>query len=660
VDFVDPFVGEVCEDGFPRRGAVKRSVEAGIQIQIDRVLRAFTEQVDTTPVLFDNEAEHDTTDSESELGESRRTVLKTIGAGATGWSIAMAGCSAFGGGNGDGNSNGDGSSNDNGGAVDEEERTENPDGEPVRKLNYLTLTQDLNPPRYGWSQMHANNLRELGFQIELEAAGVGSYIDRAWVARDFDFYVVRWADGWDPDRQLTDMFSSGALDEGGGNICGYKNSDYDELNNQQQSTPQFEERREIIYEAQKMLMEDQPITPNWAEERAMELWGDRFTNEVVQPENGLSAVWNFANIEATDPEHEPLVYTQPEFLVTLNPITPQRGRVERETNQITYDRLMFPDENGEGPVPWLAEEVNEPDSTTYEVRLREGHTWHDGEPVTAEDVKFTFEYGIEHSPAIASVNEPLESIEIETDLDLTFNLSSPSAPYKMRAFAGRDASILPQHIWKDIPESVDVGSVAEWNNEEAIGSGLFRVDEFIQDEELRLSAHENHWNAPNVDEAIRVQAADERTASRMLEDGTADKLNYGLLLDDIPRFEEMDQVNLHGSVMTSFHYCNYNLRRKPFTNTNLRLAMAHAVPKQESLEVQLAGRGVITHAPFSPVLERFINPDNPQFNLDLERSRELLSEAGFEWDQDGRIHMPPGGVQSPEESDISASDTPWK
>ena len=185
MDFVDPFVGEVCEDGFPRRGAVKRSVEAGIQIQIDRVLRAFTEQVDAAPVLFDHEAEHDTTDSESELGESRRTVLKTIGAGATGWSIAMAGCSAFGGGNGDGNSN------DNGGAVDEEERTENPDGEPVRKLNYLTLTQDLNPPRYGWSQMHANNLRELGFQIELEAAGVGSYIDRAWVARDFDFYVVQ-------------------------------------------------------------------------------------------------------------------------------------------------------------------------------------------------------------------------------------------------------------------------------------------------------------------------------------------------------------------------------------------------------------------------------------------------------------------------------------
>ena len=97
------------------------------------------------------------------------------------------------------------------------------------------------------------------------------------------------------------------------------------------------------------------------------------------------------------------------------------------------------------PEPWAASDITFVDDTTVEVTLREGMTFHDGEPVTAADVAFTLDFlsAIE-SPAFASRLTGLESVEAVDDLTVTIRLAEPSAAFPTVALAA--VPILPRHV----------------------------------------------------------------------------------------------------------------------------------------------------------------------------------------------------------------------
>ena len=71
---------------------------------------------------------------------------------------------------------------------------------------------------------------------------------------------------------------------------------------------------------------------------------------------------------------------------------------EEPLTELVYDKLLAPSPYVEDPQPWLAESMEQVDPNTWEVTVRDGVKWHDGEPFTAEDVKFTFDYFREAPP----------------------------------------------------------------------------------------------------------------------------------------------------------------------------------------------------------------------------------------------------------------------
>lgn len=544
---------------------------------------------------------------------TRRRAIKSIGAAGIG--VGIAGCTS---------NNSEGEDSD-------------PVGDPVQEITLLSIAQGDAPARYEYGQLIQANLEALGFQVNYDPKPVNQYVEsRAQDPFPWDMMVRRAGDGYEPAESiLRGFFHSENIGDGGSNMYAYRNQEVDDLLEEQRRELDPDARIELIHDIQRILREDMPVVPLLIQERVMPYNSDKFENPTVMLEDGMGCFWNFLNIEPTgDDKH--LRTSMAEDLTTLNPLR-LTNRGDREMIRLIYDRLMrvTPEIEVE---PWAASSVDVIDGTTIEVTLREGMTFHDGESVTAEDVKFSFDFAKRESPSLASRLDVLDNVEVVSDLELVFTLSEPSAPFLESAMAR--ILILPQHIWKDIPESVDAEAAIDWDNPEAIGSGPFKLDSFALGEEAQLSAFDDHFNPPKVNRVSRAIIANIRAGIRAFEDGELDLLTWELPFDDIARFEQRESTGLTRNLMTSIHHIGFNLRNAPFDDPAVREALAHAIPQEDIIDTIYGGTAGIIHNPMSSGFGNFYWHDVPEYESDVSIAQEKLANLGFERDSSGRLHYP--------------------
>lgn len=554
------------------------------------------------------------------VSNTRRKVLKS---GAV--TVALAGLAGCSGGGGNGNSDGT------------MEQVEDPDGEPVEEITLLSIAEGDAPARYEYGLMVRDQLEQLGFQVEYDAQPTPQYLEsRAQEPFPWNLQVRRAGDGYEPAEAIfRSWFHSSNIGSGQSNLYGYENPEVDDLIDQQASETDPEARTELIHEIQQILREDMPIVPLLTEERVMPLNTDRFQNPQPMLETGLGSFWNYVNIEPVDDASQ-IRTAMPESLNALNPLD-QTARGNREVLRLIYDRLMRVNTDLE-PEPWAAENVEYADDTTIEVTLRDGMTFHDGEPVTAEDVKFSYEYGAQESPGVETMTEPIDSITVNSDTELTFSLSEPNAPFLISTLS--KVFIIPQHIWEDVPDSVEADAAIDWENPEAIGSGPFQVESANFDSQVQLSAFEDHFHPPNVDGLSRAIISGLRAGIRAYESGDLDMLAWGLPVQDQNRFESDSSTELLSSLMASIHHIGYNLREPPFDDPVARRAVAYAIPQRDIIDTIYGGTGSEIHNPMSPGFDNWYWDDVEEYGLDLDQATQLLSDAGYQWDTDGRLHYP--------------------
>jgi len=552
----------------------------------------------------------------------RRTLLKA--GGAAGIAALIAGCSG----------------NETSTDVAGEDREVEP-GERIGTINFASDSEDVGVFRYEWGLIVQDRMEELGFDVEYNTYRGSDYVDTFRIDRDFDVGAFRSGSGSGPDRYISEFYSSDQLVEGGGNFTGWTNDEYDEMVDAQRRAVDDNERQEIVHEMQSMVMEgeDGPVwIPVMVQKREMPLNTDRFSNPTPMPEDSLSAFHNFLSLE---PESgvDTLRYGYSNPLPGLNPIdAPPRGM--EQVTRLIYDKLMRIEPGTNEPVPWAAEEINDVDDTTIEVSLREGMTWHDGEDVTADDVKFTFEFTNEQTDGVLSdITDPIEDIEVETDLDLTFYLDPPYSPIFTRTFSR--ILLLPEHIWQDVPEETDAEVATDWQNPEAIGSGPLEVVDWQPEQQLEMQAFEDHFSPPNIENFLRVPFSDSSALVRALEQEEIDMMTVEIGPDDSNRFQDdFDNISIFGEEMHAVHMFIPNHRRPPFDDPAVRRALAYAVPKEEIVDVVMDGRGVPTKNPMGPSLEFWYNDDVYPYDHDMDAARQELEDAGYTWDDDGRIQFP--------------------
>ena len=316
---------------------------------------------------------------------------------------------------------------------------------------------------------------------------------------------------------------------------------------------------------------------------------------------------------------------------TLNPYTYVSGFPGWNLMMLQYDALMQFDLNGE-PQPWLAETITpSADLTVWELTLAEGVTWHDGMPVTAADVEFTFKYFVDNAAGrFARDLKGVESVVVHGDLGLTVTLSGPNPSFELAVLA--DVPILPQHVWESIESPTDHAYDISTN----IGSGPYMLTGFTEDQSYRFAANPDYFRgAPEVDELVVVVFGDDSGPLAAIRSGEIDVIFERVSPEQIDLLDAQDPIDISQGPEFTTQMINFDTSKAPFSDLAVRQAMALAIDKSTVVDILYLGAATVG----SP---GWVHPGKTVYNTDVvaqfdpAAANKLLDDAGYlDTDDDG-------------------------
>lgn len=515
-------------------------------------------------------------------------------------------------------------------------------GELVPSLTILSSLPEANMVNYEMSNEVAEELKALGVDVNAQPTDFAVIIDTIYGEdNDFDMYTIGWSgriERLDPDMFIHSINHSENAEPGGNNTDRYRNEEFDKIADAQRQEMDPEKRKELVFEAQKILAEDVPRVTLYSRSNVQAYDKEKFDNVISIPGEGLFNEWTPIQIEPLA-EDKVLKVASNINLDTLNPMG-AKTVYEWRNLRLIYDKLirMSPDIE---PTPATAESWEVIDDTTINVVIKQGLTFHDGEPVTVEDIKYTFDAFMENNVEyFMSFLEPIESVEIIDENTVQFKLKYPTASFITNTLT--QIPILPKHIWEAKADAKND------TNENPIGSGPFKFVQFRPGEELVAERFDEHYNPAKIEGYIfRIFGSPEGVITA-LELKEVDMLSYDLVPAHIEMIEaneggKFDHLELTSVEDIGFFYLGFNIDRPPFNNKDFRIAVAHLVDYDLAVDVHLNGHG--TRGGGGLVINEantyWHNPEVPIYDqYDPERAREILEEAGFTWDDQGRLHMP--------------------
>ncbi|MEX2582867.1 MAG: ABC transporter substrate-binding protein [Gemmatimonadota bacterium] len=330
-----------------------------------------------------------------------------------------------------------------------------------------------------------------------------------------------------------------------------------------------------------------------------------------------------------EPGGTAIVAVEQDFQV-FNPITNTALITSEVMNFMLFTPLIQFDENFEA-VPALAESWDL-EETGVTFHLRDDVTWHDGQPVTADDVLFTFETA--KNPEAASLLESafltmVESAEVIDPQTIRFDFVAPHSQ-PMQAFWWPP---IPRHILGDTP----VGQLSQAPyNRDPVGNGPFRFASWESGTQVVVEANDEYpeelGGRPLLDRVVFRVVPEATTRLTEILTGATD-LNYSVLPDEAQQVEGQTGVQLIHYPGRQFVYMGLNNEREPFSDPLVRRAVATGIDRQALIDALLFGYAEIATGmipPWSPVA-----PDIEPLPYDPEGARALLQEAGYTPGPDG-------------------------
>lgn len=280
--------------------------------------------------------------------------------------------------------------------------------------------------------------------------------------------------------------------------------------------------------------------------------------------------------------------------------------------------------------PRLATEWEQVDETTMRMSLREGVTFHSGNPLTAEDVVWTIER-LKESPDYRAIFEPVESaealddhtVEIKTSepYPLLLNLATYIFPMDRAFYTGETDD------GDDKSEIVKAGN--SYASRHVSGTGPFIVTERRQGVRVDFERFDDYWDTDtgNVDRIVLTPIAENASRVAALLSGGVDFID-AVPPNDLERVREADDVKLveiNGTRIIGFQLNEE--RVEAFQDPRVRQAVAYAI-NQEGIADRLMRGFATPAAQFSPEGYSGHNPDlTPRY--DVEHAQELMAEAGY-------------------------------
>ncbi|MFB6221090.1 MAG: ABC transporter substrate-binding protein [Halolamina sp.] len=575
------------------------------------------------------------------MSSKRREFMQKMGAaGAAIGSVSIAGCTG---------------SDDSGQGGGGGESTKNVESDLPEKRKIGEKIHVSNTERYWAARYQANRLVDkwyrdkLGVPVKTKPVEITVLSSREEKG-DYHLVTYNWcANNGDPDSIMVDRFAK----DGSMNYTGFNDERYNEIAYKQRKEPDNEKRQELVYEAQKILGEKRPENQYLYNVYPYAYNSDRFKKDsIVVNVSGLTNIWNYTQIEPKNEDGRTIVTNNWDPSDQLNPLHINAVGPSRNwtPTRFMHDFLIRPDPD-QKPTPWAAKEYEWADDTTLDVTLKSGMTFHDGEPVTAGDVVYTFNLIMDTEPPayINNVVQTTESVEKTGDLSVQFNLSEPYAPYL--AITLGLVPILPQHVWEkrisetgneDTPWKVQVN-----DDMPIVGSGPFEYGTWDQGSKFEMPAFKDHaFAAPNIDKRIQRPLSTRDAELEAMQNGDYDLLDYWFgspqkLKDTV---EQTDYLAMVQNSDDCRQACWVNTERPPFDDVAFRQASnAMIMGAQQTIINEIYdGFGNEAISPINSTLKFWHNPDTPYFENGVDGAITILNDAGYVWDENDNIYYPEG------------------
>jgi len=298
---------------------------------------------------------------------------------------------------------------------------------------------------------------------------------------------------------------------------------------------------------------------------------------------------------------------------------------------LVYDQLWVlgpaPDYN---PLPSLAKSWETEDYQTWRFHLQENATFHDGTPVTAEDVAFTLWY----LPRDPVWRFPSNDIAEKKDIKV---IDEHTIEFKLiRPFPGKYPPadwfpILPKHIWIDGKRKI-----SNFEDPKSIGSGPFKLKEFKSGEFIWMEKNEDYWGEkPYVDEIVFKGYGTEDALKLAMKKGEIDFIGYsGVSPMSIKAYEKAKDIDVDVSPGIALIWLTFNLHKDTAVQDKaFRKAFMHGIDRDRIFKLVYRGYAKPANSFVYPEVDEY-NPNLPKYEYDPELAKKMLADAGYK-DTDG-------------------------
>ncbi|MDR3051182.1 MAG: ABC transporter substrate-binding protein [Oscillospiraceae bacterium] len=274
--------------------------------------------------------------------------------------------------------------------------------------------------------------------------------------------------------------------------------------------------------------------------------------------------------------------------------------------------------------PYIAESVTSNDTATeFTVTLKEGLTWSDGVPMTAEDLKFTVEYCLAHSLSyVPSMYGAVESMDVVDDRTIVYHLSAPNVNFFNSA--GYWVSIMPKREFEGVSDPME-------HTYSGIGYGPYYVAEYVMGEYVFLKKNPYFTLADSgyVDEIVFRIYNDENAMVLALKNGEVDCSAIMMSVAAQNQFTGSPDFSMLSSQSLGYSFLTASQKVPLLTDVTVRKALAMTVDRDALCVVGYQGGAVPMQTPISPVWKDFVQSNQQQPAFDPDGAAALLEAAGY-------------------------------
>ena len=291
-------------------------------------------------------------------------------------------------------------------------------------------------------------------------------------------------------------------------------------------------------------------------------------------------------------------------------------------------------DEGWNPQPYLAKSWSvSADGLAVTLNLVENATFHDGHPITSEDVAFSVETVKANHP-FKSMFAPVERVETPDPHTAVLRLSQPH-PALMLAMSSQLLSIIPKHVYGDGQDP----KTHPQNSENVVGSGPFKLAEFVRDQHIILERHENFFmeDRPYLDKIVMRIIKDGAARTIALESGEIMLSGFEQTPRDLARMKKNDSLDVSGegyAAIGSVIWLAFNTKGGKTADEAVRRAIAYAVDRDFILKAIMLGTAQAAKTGIHPG-SPFYDGSAPGYDVDLDKANQILDDAGYAKGEEG-------------------------